>query len=104
MRQRIELQLEAHILDQLCQTQGCQFNCLLFCNPGRLTSVFNLSEALDVLCNSFPLLLPDLCQVSDPSLSSLRVVLDMKQTAPLAASMYGLSLGPVKCTIQKPAL
>jgi hypothetical protein len=78
MHQRIELQLEAHILDRLCQTQGCQFDCLLFCNLGRITSVFNISEALDVLCNSFPSLLPDLCQVGDPSLSSLRVVLDVK--------------------------
>jgi hypothetical protein len=78
MRQRIELQLEAHILDRLCQTQGCQFDRLLFCNPSRITSVFNLSEALDVLYNSFPSLLPDLCQVSDPSLSSLQVVLDVK--------------------------
>jgi hypothetical protein len=78
MRQRIELQLEAHILNWLCQTQGCQFDRLLFCNPGQITSVFNLSEALDVLCNSFPSLLPDLCQVGDPSLSSLRLVLDVK--------------------------
>jgi hypothetical protein len=67
---RIELQLEAHILDRLCQTQGCQFDCLLFCNIGRIASVFNLSKALDVLCNSFPSLLPDLCQVGNPSLSS----------------------------------
>jgi hypothetical protein len=78
MCQRIELQLEAHILDRLSQTQGCQFDHFLFCNPGRITSVFNLSEALDVLYNSFPSLLLDLCQVSDPSLSSLRVVLDVK--------------------------
>jgi hypothetical protein len=78
MRQRIELQLEDHILDRLCQTQGCQFDRLLFCNPGQITSVFNLSEELDILCNSFPSLLPDLCQVGDPSLSSLRVVLDVK--------------------------
>jgi hypothetical protein len=70
MRQRIELQLEAHILDRLCQTQGCQLDRLLFCNTGRIASVFNLSEALDVLCNNFPLLLPDLCQVGNPSLSS----------------------------------
>jgi hypothetical protein len=78
MRQRIELQLEAHILDRLCQTQGCQFNRLLFCNTGRIASVFNLSKALDVLCNSFPSLLPDLRQVGNPSLSSFRVVLDVK--------------------------
>jgi hypothetical protein len=78
MRQRIELQLEAHILDRLCQTQGCQFDRLLFCNPGGITLVFNLSEALDVLCNSFPSLLPNLCQIGDPSLSSPRVVLDVK--------------------------
>jgi hypothetical protein len=78
MRQRIKLQFQAHILDRLCQTQGCQFDRLLFCNPGRITSVFNLSEALDVLCNSFSSPLPDLCQVGDPSLSSLRVVLDVK--------------------------
>jgi hypothetical protein len=78
MSQRIELQLEAHIIDRLYQTQGCQFDRLIFCNPGLITLVFNLSEALDVLCNSFPSLLPDLCQVSDPSLSSLRVVLDVK--------------------------
>jgi hypothetical protein len=78
MRQRIELQLEAHILDRLCQTQGCRFDRLLFCNPSRITLVFNLSEVLDVLCNSFPLLLPDLSQVGDPSLSSLLVVLDVK--------------------------
>jgi hypothetical protein len=71
MRQRIELQLEAHMLDWLCQTQGCQFDRLLFCNPGRITSVSNLSEALDVLYNSFPSLLPDLCHVGDPSLNSL---------------------------------
>jgi hypothetical protein len=62
--------LEAHILDQLYQTQGCQFDRLLFYNMGRIASVFNLSAALDVLCNSFPSLLPDLCQVSNPSLSS----------------------------------
>jgi hypothetical protein len=78
MCQRIELQLEAHILDQLCQTQGCQFDRLLFCNTGQIASVFNLSEASDVLCNSFPSLLPDLCQVGSPSLSSFRVVLDVK--------------------------
>jgi hypothetical protein len=78
MRQRIELQLKAHILDRLCQTQGCQFDCLLFCNTGQIASVFNLSEALDVLCNSFPSLLPDLFQVDNPSLSSFRVVLDVK--------------------------
>jgi hypothetical protein len=78
MHQRIELQLEAHILDRLCQTQGCQFNRLLFCNTGRIASVFNLSEALDVLCNSFPSLLPDLCQVGNPSVSNFRVVLDVK--------------------------
>jgi hypothetical protein len=78
MRQRIELQLEAHILDRLCQTQGCQFDRLLFCNLGPITSGFNLSEALDVLHNSSPSLLPDLCLVGDPSLSSLRVVLDVK--------------------------
>jgi hypothetical protein len=78
MRQRIELQLEAHILDRLCQTQGCQFDRLLFCNTGRIASIFNLSEELDVLCNRFPSLLPDLCQVSNPILSSFRVVLDVK--------------------------
>jgi hypothetical protein len=78
MRQRIELQLEAHILDRLCQTQGCQFDRLLFCNTGRIASIFNLSEELDVLCNSFPSLLPDLCQVNNPILSSFRVVLDVK--------------------------
>jgi hypothetical protein len=78
MHQRIELQLQAYILDRLCQTQGFQFDRLLFCNTSRVTSVFNLSEALDVLYNSFPSLLPDLCQVNDPSLSSLRVVLDGK--------------------------
>jgi hypothetical protein len=78
MHQRIELQLEAHILDRLCQTQGCQFNRLLFCNTGRIASVFNLSEALDVLCNSFPSLLPDLCQVGNPSVSNFQVVLDVK--------------------------
>jgi hypothetical protein len=54
MRQRIVLQLEAHILDRLCQTQGCQFDRLLFCNPSRITLVFNLSEALNVLCYSSP--------------------------------------------------
>jgi hypothetical protein len=59
MRQRIKLQLEAHILDRLCQTQGCQFDRLLFCNTGQIASVFNPSEALDVHCNSFPSLLPD---------------------------------------------
>jgi hypothetical protein len=78
MRQRIELQLEAHLLDRLCQTHGCQFDRLLLYNPGQTASVFNLYEALDVLCNSFPLLLPDLCQVGDPSLYSFRVVLDVK--------------------------
>jgi hypothetical protein len=78
MRQRIELQLEVHILYRLCQTQGCQFDHLVFCNTGRIASVFNLSEALDVLCNSFPLLLPDQCQVGNPSLISFRVVLDVK--------------------------
>jgi hypothetical protein len=78
MQQRIELQLEGHILDRLCQTQGCQFDRLLFSNTGRIASVFNLFEALDVLCNSFPSLLPDLYQVSNPSLSSFRVVLDVK--------------------------
>jgi hypothetical protein len=70
MRQRIELQLEAHILDWLCQTQGCQFDRLLFCYMGRIESVFNISEVLDVLYNSFPSLLPDLCQVGNPSLGS----------------------------------
>jgi hypothetical protein len=78
MRHRIELQLEADILDQLCQTQGCQFDRLLFCNTGRIALVFNLSEAVDVLCNSFPSLLPDLCQVGNPDLSSFLVVLDVK--------------------------
>jgi hypothetical protein len=79
MHQRIELQLEAHIIDRLCETQGCQFDRLLFYNTGQMALVFNLSEALDVLCNSFPSLLLDLCQVSNPSLSSFRVVLDVKQ-------------------------
>jgi hypothetical protein len=78
VRQRIELQLEAHILDRLCQTQGCQFDRLLLCNTSQIASVFNFSEVLDILCNSFPSLLPNLCHVGNPSFSSFRVVLDVK--------------------------
>jgi hypothetical protein len=74
----MELQLEAHILDWLCQTQGCQFDCLFLCNTGRIASVFDLSEALDIFYNSFPLLLFDLCKISNPSFSSFRVVLGVK--------------------------
>jgi hypothetical protein len=40
--------------------------------------VFNSSEALDILCNSFPSLMPNLRQVGNPGFSSLRVVLDVK--------------------------
>jgi hypothetical protein len=75
--QRIELQLETRILDRLCQTQGCQFD-RLHCNTGQIASVFNLSEALDILYNSFPSLLPDLCEAGNPSFSGFRVVLDVK--------------------------
>jgi hypothetical protein len=75
VHQRIEIQLEPQILDRLCQSRGCQFNRFFLCNSGRIAPVPNLPEALDVFCNGLPSLLPDLCQVGNPSFSSFQVVL-----------------------------
>src|SRR5438105_11548190 len=78
MCQRIELQLEGQILDRRCKTQGCQLDRFLLCYAGRVASVPDIPEALDEFRDGLSPLLPNLCQIGNPSLSSLRVILNVE--------------------------
>jgi hypothetical protein len=76
--QGTQFKLKSQIPNWLHKAESCQLDGLIFRDAWWVAPILNHPKLLDELYYSLPVLLPNLCQIGNPSFNSFRMILGVE--------------------------